>query len=181
MHSSSDAVPAAHAHGSAHPIPLARRLAIAIVGALVGAVLLRGWAASGLVSRGDDFLQAGNPPRALTYYSRAIWLDPHWSVPSERFSFAASMERSPALQAACERVATAYLAIDPRDSAIRWDRAICRNHEGNTAAAYADLRTLALGAPRDPKLNSIAFNYARRLGRQTDAAFFARRLRPAHA
>ena len=160
------------------PIPLWRRGLIAVVAIALAGVVLHGWIASGLVSRGDDLLRGGEQDRALGFYARAVWFDPGWEVPADRFAFAASLTgRSDLLQHGVT-LTTAHLARDPRSYNVRWDRALCLLHLGRRSEALTDLESLARMRRGDWRMNDMAQRVALSLGRASEAREFKRFARP---
>jgi hypothetical protein len=159
-------------------IPAGRRVALAAVSIAVAVVVMRGWVAMGLVSRGDDVLRAGEQDRALTFYGRAAWFDAGWSVPSDRFAFAAAMTGERRALEAGVALATAHLQRDPDSYEVRWDRAMCLLHLGRVDEAFADLAALARGRRADWRMNDMARRVALRLGKPGAAHEFDRFARP---
>ncbi len=141
-------------------------------------VLLRGWIAMGLVSRGDDVLRAGDQARALTFYARAAWFDPGWDTAADRYAFAAALSGERPIMNRGVDLATRLLAHDPESVDVRWDRAMCLLHLGRTDAAFADLARLARNRRGDWRMNDMARRVALTLGRPSAAQEFARFARP---
>jgi hypothetical protein len=160
------------------PIPLWRRFALAAMAIAVATVVLHGWIAMGLVSRGDDLLRAGDQNRALAFYARAVWFDGGWDTPADRFTFAASLSGEPATLARAIALSSAHLARDTSSYDVRWDRAMCLLHLGRTRAAFADVAVLARARRSDWRMNAMAAQLASALGRAQAVREFARYARP---
>jgi hypothetical protein len=159
-------------------IPCGRRLALAALGIAFALVVMRGWVAMGLVSRGDDVLRAGQQDRALTFYRRAAWFDPDWSVPSDRYAFAAALTGDRRVLEAGVALATTHLRRDPGSYEVRWDRAMCLLHLGRVDEAFSDLAVLARGRRADWRMNDMARRVALRLGKPAAAREFDGFARP---
>jgi hypothetical protein len=160
------------------PIPLWRRAVMAIVAIVLAGVVLHGWIAMGLVSRGDDLLRGGHQDRALSFYARAVWFDGGWEVPADRFAFAASLTgRRDTLEQGIG-LTSAHLARHPDSYNVRWDRALCLLHLHRRPEALADVARLARMRRRDWRMNDMAFRIALSLGRVNEAREFAQFARP---
>lgn len=152
-----------------------RRFAVALAGVAISGVLFRGSIASGLVSRGDESLQAGSVERARTFYMRALRVDPGSALAAERYAFfGLFVKRGPDLRASIA-AATAGLARDPADEALRLDRALCENALGDARAALRDFETLAR-AHSDVRYAEFAAQAARRSGEPARARAWFRRV-----
>jgi predicted Zn-dependent protease len=160
------------------PIPLWRRGMMAVVAIALAGVVLHGWIAIGLVSRGDDLLRGGKQDRALSFYTRAVWFDPAWDVPADRFAFAASLTGRRELLEQGVALTSAHLTRDPGSYNVRWDRALCLLHLNRRVEALADLEQLARMRRGDWRMNDMALRIALSLGRASEAREFARYSRP---
>ncbi len=160
------------------PIPLWRRCVMAIVAIALAGVVLHGWIAMGLVSRGDDLLRGGQQDRALTFYARAVWFDSGWEVPADRFAFAASLTGQRVLLEQGVALTSAHLARHPDSYNVRWDRALCLLHLHRRQEAFADVERLARMRRSDWRMNDMAFRIALSLGHVNEAREFARFARP---
>lgn len=149
-------------------IPLGRRLLVAVVAIAAAAALFRGQLASGLVTRGDEALQAGTAARALVYYQRALWFDAGSEVASERFTFTALMLKARPLLETSVVVASRALAREPGNQALLTDRALCFNALGNYDAARRDFEALA-SRTGDARYYEFAAQAARRSGERARA------------
>jgi len=149
-------------------IPPGRRFVVAAVALGLAASLFHGQLASGLVTRGDDFLQTGRPLRALVYYRRALAFDAHSTIAAERFAFTSlMMKRRPELREAVA-VASAALETAPDDAALLSDRALCLNALGDYRAALRDFWSFAERSG-DVRYYEFAAQAARRAGERARA------------
>jgi hypothetical protein len=162
----------------AEPIPLWRRFVLAAAAIAIATVLLHGWIAMGLVSRGDDLLRAGDQDRALAFYARAVWFDARWDTPADRFAFAASLTGERSTLARGIALASAHLSHDATSANVRWDRAMCLLHLGRTGEAFADVAILARAKRSDWRMNAMAAHLALALGQGQAVRDFARYARP---
>lgn len=160
------------------PIPLVRRFALALCAIAIAGVIGRDWIASGLITRGDDVLRAGNATGALVYYRRAAFFSPANQAAADRYAFAAAMTGDPRLLRSGVALATAHLRANPTSDAVRWDRAVALLRLNQRHEAYGDVRYLALANPGDWRMNDMARVLAMQLGLRDDAARFAPRARP---
>jgi len=160
-------------HCSHEGMTLSRRLAVALVALACAAVLFRGQIASGLVSRGDEFAQSGDPTRALVYYERAYRLDAAPDA-AERYAFTSLMLKQTSTLSRAVAVASAALERKPQEEALLVDRALCLNALGEYSAARGDFELIAQRTG-DPRYYEFAAQAARRAGERTRAArLFAR-------
>ena len=150
-------------------IPLGRRLLVAVVALACAGTLFRGQLASGLVSRGDEFLQSGALLRAQVYYARALRFDRNSPTAAERFAFAGLMLKTPSALRAAVAVASDALALQPGDQALRNDRALCLDALGDYGAARRDFEELAKRTG-DARYYEFAAQAARRSGEIPAAA-----------
>lgn len=155
-----------------------RRFVVAACAIVLALLAMHGWVAMGLVSRGDDVLRAGEQDRALTFYRRAAWLDPNWSVPSDRYAFAAALSGDRRQLETGVALATTHLQRDPGSYDVRWDRAMCLLHLGRADRAFADLAVLARERRADWRMNDMARRVALRLGKPGAAREFDGFARP---
>jgi tetratricopeptide (TPR) repeat protein len=155
-------------HCSFEGMTLPRRLAVAFVALACAGVLFRGQIASGLVSRGDEFAQSGEPARALVYYQRALRLDAA-SDAAERYAFTSLMLKQSATLSTAVAVASAALERKPQEEALLVDRALCLNALGEYSAARRDFELIAQRTG-DPRYYEFAAQAARRAGERARAA-----------
>jgi tetratricopeptide (TPR) repeat protein len=150
-------------------IPLRRRLILCVLSLGLATVLFHAQLASGVVSRGDEFLRAGEPARALVFYRRALGLDPASSVAAERYAFVALMRKRHAELEAAVEIASRALARDPSDEALLVDRALCLNALRSYSAAAHDFERLATRTG-NPGYYEFAAQAAKRSGERARAA-----------
>jgi tetratricopeptide (TPR) repeat protein len=150
-------------------IPVARRLAVCIVSLAIAAVAFRAQVAGGLVSRGDDFLQSGNPRRAQSFYDRALRIDAGSVVAAERFSFVALMLRDRNSLQRGVAVASRAFATDPSNEALLVDRALCWNALRSYREAARDFEALAVRTS-DARYFEFAAQTEKRAGNTARAA-----------
>lgn len=136
-------------------------------------VLFRSEIASGLVSRGDEFAQSGEPARALVYYGRALRLDVS-NIAAERYAFTSLVLKERAALRAAVAVASAALARGPQEEALLVDRALCLDALGEYRVAAEDFEALG-ERTGDPRYYEFAAQAARRSGERGRASrLFAR-------
>lgn len=150
-------------------IPLGRRLLVALIAIACAGLLFRGQLASGLVSRGDEFLQSGALLRAQVYYARALRFDRNSPTAAERFAFAGLMLKAPPALRAAIVVASDALVRQPGDQALLNDRALCLEALGDYRAARRDFEELAKRTG-DARYYEFAAQAARRSGEMPAAA-----------
>ena len=142
----------------------------------ISAVLFRPFVADALVSRGDEFLRAGDLRAARVYYARAVRVDPDSEAAAERFTFVGfrigGAERLRALLA----FADAYVGRHPSSWSVRLDRAFALLAAGMDQPAAREF--LRLGDERaDFRYFGLAAHAALRAGRPQLARYaFARAL-----
>jgi tetratricopeptide (TPR) repeat protein len=135
--------------------------------------MLRPQVSDALVVRGDEFLYRAQSARALSYYARALAIDPDNGAAADRFAFVALTSREPRAIAQSLREATAYLARHPGDAVVLMDRAMAYRAVGNARAALADF-ALAGARAADPRAFAFAGFMARQLGEAGLAARYWR-------
>jgi len=145
------------------PTPPPRCAAIALASLVIAAVLFRGPVASALVTRGDDFLRAGDVAGAARSYDRARRLDPRFVTAADRFAFVLLLRRARgdalrAIEAAGDALQTA-----PDDPALLADRALGEARLARWRAAEHDFARAARAA-RDARYAHFAAQTARRAG-----------------
>jgi tetratricopeptide (TPR) repeat protein len=145
-----------------------RRTSVALVGVVLAAQMLIPAISSALVTRGDTLLYARDV-RALEKYRTALFLDPANTDAADRYVFAAFLSRQRTQLVEAVDVARSVLARDPKDSALRMDRALCLQLLKRYAEARADfevagkqradVQALALAAADARKTGDIAASY----------------------
>ncbi|HET7813419.1 MAG TPA: hypothetical protein VFL13_03520 [Candidatus Baltobacteraceae bacterium] len=120
------------------PFSRARRIVVAGISLALSAWLLRSPVAQALVSRGDDYLYAGNRYQALVHYRRSFALDPDSEIAADRIVFVAALQRSRAEIASGIAAATRYLQRHPRSAELLADRGLCYLKLRAFDAAYLD-------------------------------------------
>jgi tetratricopeptide (TPR) repeat protein len=155
-------------------IPLGRRVAVCIAAITLAAILFRGQLASGLISRGDEFLQLGAVSRAERYYSRALAVDGNSTAAAERLAFAGLLLKTPGTLREAVAVATDALGREPGNVALLNDRGLAFNALGDFESARRDFVELA-ARDGDVRYYEFAAQAARRSGDTVAAArLFAR-------
>ena len=140
-----------------------RRTAVALVGIVAAATILRPQIADALVVRGDEFLYRADPARALDYYRRALLVDADDGAAADRFAFVATTMRDPRINAEALRETSAYLQRHPDDSVVRMDRAMAYRTSNSSRAALADF-ALVGARTNDPRAFTFAGYAAQRSG-----------------
>jgi tetratricopeptide (TPR) repeat protein len=144
-----------------------RRLIVVLTALLCAIPIVRPAISSALVTRGDAMLFARDP-RAEEKYRLALAIDPANVVAADRYVFAAFLSRRPAELEAGVQLAGTVLVRDPRNAALRIDRALCLQILKRYAAARADFEWV--GKQRgDVQALALAAADARRSGREADA------------
>jgi len=155
------------------PIPLARRIVIAIAALAVSAVLFRGQVASALITRGDDALRNGDAGAAVRMYSRALAIDPASARAADRLAFFLDMRHARGDAQTAIAVASAALAHVPGDASLLADRGLAEQRLRRWSAAEGDFAQ-AGAAGRDPRYEHLAGRVALRLGSRSDARRYFR-------
>ncbi|HVA34434.1 MAG TPA: hypothetical protein VNG31_09815 [Candidatus Baltobacteraceae bacterium] len=119
-------------------IPTWRRVALAAIALAVSGWLLRGQIADGLVVRGDEMLYRGAVSAALTYYRRAMLLDPGDGAAVDRFAFFAMNTHDGAKLRESVAIASRYLQDHPGDDVVRMDRAMAYRSLADNRDALPD-------------------------------------------
>ncbi|MGB6986444.1 MAG: hypothetical protein WBD74_10770 [Candidatus Aquilonibacter sp.] len=132
-----------------------RRLAVATIAVLLATPIVRPAISSALVTRGDTMLYARDT-RALEKYRLALTIDPANLDAADRYVFAAFLSRRRVELEEGVNLAGTVLTRDPRDAALRMDRALCLQLLRRYASARvdfewvgkqrADVQALALAA-----------------------------------
>lgn len=148
---------------------------IIAVSLAISAVLFRPFVADALVSRGDEFLRAGDLGAASIYYARAVRADPDSEPAAERFTFVGFRLGGAELRAVLT-FADAYLSRHPSASSVRLDRAFALRAAGMERTAAREF--LVLGHERrDFRYFGLAAHAAMLAGRPDLARYaFARAL-----
>ncbi len=156
-------------------IPLVRRVGLAVAALALSVICFREPIAFGLIARGDDVVQSGDPLHALRYYDRAAALVPGDSVVAERTSFAALLAGERAAETrALARVRAASFA-NPSNFPLRLDRARLAHAVGNERESCDAFRELGMQTA-DWRMSAFAAQCAKRLGRTRDAVRAFRRV-----
>ncbi len=155
-------------------VPLVRRFAGSALAIVISAGLFRAQISNALVTRGDDFLQAGNSAHAMAFYDRALLFDQTSPIAAERVTFVGMLTKTPAALRRGLAVATAELAAHPEDMKVRNDRGVINERLGRYREAYADFAALARRT-NDAHYYEFAAQCAKKSGdRRTAAVLFAR-------
>jgi Tfp pilus assembly protein PilF len=120
-----------------------RRVALTAGSLAVAAVLLRPQLSQALVVRGDEFLVRSDAAGALVRYERALAIDPRNANAADRAVFAGMERHTPEALVRAVRTADAYLRIDPNDSTVLADRALCLLVRRKYDAAARDFEAAA--------------------------------------
>ncbi|MGA8533595.1 MAG: hypothetical protein WB615_05760 [Candidatus Tumulicola sp.] len=150
-----------------------RRLAPALGGVAISAVLLRGQLADALVVRGDECLFRARPAASLRYYRRAIWIDPRDSVAVDRLLFVAMTLRDRRALDDGIVSATRYLEWKPDDNVVRLDRAMACRVTGRQSEALGDFAIVGR-ATHDARALTFAGYAAQAIGQPRRASYFWR-------
>jgi tetratricopeptide (TPR) repeat protein len=114
-----------------------RRIIVALIAVALAIPILRPAISSALVTRGDALLYARDQ-RALEKYRLALAIDQANLEAADRYVFAAFLSRRRGELENGVSVASSVLLHDPRDAALRMDRALCLQLLKRYAAARAD-------------------------------------------
>lgn len=150
------------------PFNRIRRIAIAGAALAVSAWILRSPVAQALVTRGDDYLYAGNRYQAFVHYRRSFLLDPDSETAADRIAFVSALQHSKGDIASGVRSTTAYLRRHPSSSKILADRGLCNLKLRRFEAAFRDFRDAAV-LNNDPQTYTFAGWAARRAGDSVSA------------
>ena len=149
-------------------IPTWRRFALAAIALAVSGWLLRGQIADGLVVRGDEMLYRGDSNAALTYYRRAMLLDPGDGTAVDRFAFFAITTHGSVRLRESVAIASRYLRDHPGDDVVRMDRAMAYRSLADNRDALADFARIGKRAA-DPRALTFAGYCALALGQRHQA------------
>jgi len=140
-----------------------RRVGLALVALAASGVLFRGNIASALVTRGDEFLAAGDAEGAVRMYDRALRIDRSAAAAADRLAFTLLVRRRPGDAARAYAVAVAGLQAAPQDPELLVDRGFAarRLHRWRDAE-QAFLRAALLA--HDPRWAHLAAQTAARNG-----------------
>lgn len=155
------------------PIPVTRRLALAIIGIVIAATVLRPQLSDALVLRGDGCLYRGQSAAALRYYRRAMAIDAADGVAVDRFAFVAMTSHDSGALADAIAFATAYLSRHEVDEVVRMDRAMAYRATGDADRAMSDFADVG-ARTRDVRALTFAGYAARAAGRRERARAFWR-------
>ena len=122
----------------------ARRLGIVALAVIVAAMLLRPQISSALVVRGDELQLRGQGVHSLEIYARALAFDPTNVTAADRYAFAAVLGHDASAERKCVLISTNALLVNPRDSTLRYDRALCEHRLDAFAAAAADFAIVGI-------------------------------------
>ena len=160
------------------PVSRLRRLALAGTALTCAAFLFRANVASALVTRGDDFLRAGDVDGAVRSYARAAAFDQHSAVAADRLAFFLLLRHHPSDDARAFAVATNALRNARQDAAMHdaplvaallVDRALAAVRLGRLRAASHDLDAAAVLA-HDMRYVRLAARLAARTQRRATRA-----------
>lgn len=136
-------------------------------------MLLRAQLSAALVVRGDDLLYRSEEARALSFYRRALVLDPDNAAAADRYVFLEMLRRRRIGLRAGVRVASAFIDRHRQNAVLLMDRALCERLLSQNRAAEEDfLRAGHL--KRDSRALVFAGYEALRLGRRAQARAFWR-------
>lgn len=156
------------------PLTRLRRIVVAGTALAMSAWLLRSPIAEALITRGDDYLYAGNRYQAFTHYRRSFAIDPDSELAVDRITFVAALQSSPGSIASGLGSANAYLRRHPRSSKILADRGLCNLKLHRFEEAYRDFYGSA-ALSGDPQTFTFAGWAAKRAGRTMLASHMWRR------
>lgn len=125
------------------PFSRPRRFAVAIAALLLATMIFRSQIAEALVIRGDDYVYRGDRVQALERYRRAMAVAPFSETAVDRYVFISMQLQTRRSIAAALRIASAYLAGHPNDTAVLTDRALCFLHLRRYRLASADFERAA--------------------------------------
>lgn len=120
------------------PFTRVRRIVLAGISLAVSAWLLRSPVAQALVTRGDDYLYAGNRYQAFVHYRRSFALDPDSEIAADRIAFVAALQSTRTGITNGTGAATSYLNRHPGSATILADRGLCYLKLHRFDAAYRD-------------------------------------------
>lgn len=115
-----------------------RRLGLVALSLACAALLLRAPLASAFVGRGDELLYQGNGGRAVTFYARALIVDPDDAIAVDRYAFAEIMRHRAANLRLAVAATSSFLTAHPGDATVRMDRALAELGLARDAAAEDD-------------------------------------------
>lgn len=151
------------------PFTRVRRIFLAGVSLALSAWMLRSPVAQALITRGDDYLYAGNRYQAVMHYRRSVLFDPDSEVAADRIAFVSALERTHSNIGAGIDAATSYLRRHPNSALLLADRALCNLKLRRFEPAFRDFyRAAALD--RNAQTYTFAGWAARRAGHRTLAA-----------
>jgi len=152
----------------------ARRLLLSGVALGMAFALFHGQLAAAVVTRGDDALRGGDVDTAIRLYGRAVALDPHFIVASDRLAFRLALrhERDGALAAVA--IASRALAAGAIEPALFVDRAFAELQLHAWRDAERDFDRAGTLA-HDPRYEHFAGRMALRAGNRTAAKYYAQR------
>jgi tetratricopeptide (TPR) repeat protein len=156
------------------PFSRIRRILVCGIALAGSAWMLRSPLAQALVTRGDDYLYAGNRYQAFVHYRRSFALDPDSELAVDRIAFVAALQTASAGIASGVGSATAYLHRHPRSSKILADRGLCNLKLHRFDAAFRDFYRAAV-LTGDPQTYTFAGWAAKRAGHPVLASRMWRR------
>ena len=154
-------------------IPRARRAACAAVALALAAICFRAQLADALVTRGDDSLRNGDGAAAMRAYGRALGIDPHSTVASDRLAFFLALRHDRTDAERAVTVATAGLRAQAGASLFA-DRAFAEMQLQRWPAAAGDFARAGALA-RDARYDHLAGRMALRGGDRAAARRYAER------
>lgn len=155
-------------------IPRARRLACVLVALVAAAGLFRVQLAEALVTRGDDALRNGDATGALRAYDRALHLDPASAIAADRLAFFLALRHDRASAERAVAIASAALALQPRDATLAADRGFAEMRLQRWRPAELDFAAAGLRGD-DARYDHFAARMALRRGDRRAARAYAQR------